>query len=224
MEKNKLIRLNYSSNQMQKLVSSRVLIIGLGGVGGLVCEALVRSGIVNIDICDGDKVEESNFNRQVIANKNTLGKAKVDACEEKMLSICDDLNIVKFNFMIDEETINKIDFSKYDIVVDCIDDVNAKILIIEKCKNNDIEIISSMGTANKNDPNGFKIMDINQTSYCPLAKKVRTELRKKQINNVKVCFSNEVPTSNNMLVSQMYIVGSASFVIVKYVIDKLINS
>ena len=89
---------------------------------------------------------------------------------------------------------------------------------------NNIEIISSMGTANKSDPNSFKIIDINQTSYCPLAKKVRTELRKKQINNVKVCFSNEVPTSNEILVSPMYIVGSASLVISKYVIELLINS
>ena len=224
MEDNKLVRLNYSSDQLYKITTSKVLIIGLGGVGGLVSETLVRSGIINIDICDGDKVEESNFNRQIIANKYTLGKEKVDACEENMRSICDDLNIVKYNFMINEETINKIDFTKYDIVIDCIDDVKAKILIIEECKKNNIEIISSMGTANKSDPNSFKIMDINQTSYCPLAKKVRTELRKKQINNVKVCFSNEVPTSTNILVSPMYIVGSASFVICKYVIELLINS
>ena len=224
MENNKLVRLNYSSEQKEKIITSKVLVIGLGGVGGLVTEVLVRSGIINIDICDGDIVEESNFNRQIIANKNILGKSKVDACEDMMRLICDDLNIVKYDFMINEKTISKINFTKYDIVVDCIDDVKAKILIIEECKKNNVEIISSMGTANKSDPNSFKIIDINQTSYCPLAKKVRTELRKKQINNVKVCFSNEVPTSNEILVSPMYIVGSASLVISKYVIELLINS
>ena len=223
MENNKIVRLNYTEIQLQKIIASRVLIIGLGGVGGLVCETLVRSGIENFGICDGDKVEESNFNRQVIANDSTLGLSKVDACEKMMKLISRQINIKKYDFMIDENTINQIDFNNYDLIIDCIDDVKAKVLIIEKCKLLSKEIISSMGTANKTDPNSFKIIDINQTSYCPLAKKVRIELRKKQINNVKVCFSNQIPQENGILVSPMYIVGSASFVISQYAINYLIN-
>lgn len=221
MKESKLIRLNYNKNQFEKISKSKVLVIGLGGVGGLVCETLARSGINNFSICDGDYVEESNFNRQIISFDNSLGLLKTDACEKFLKLIDSNINVKKYSFMINEETINNINFEEFDIVIDCIDDVKAKILLIEKCKNNNVEIISSMGTANKTNPNGFIISDINQTSYCPLAKKVRLELRKKQIKNVKVCYSNEVSLNNDILVSPMYIVGSCSFVICKYVIDYL---
>ena len=226
MNRDKEIRLLnfFNAEELEKLHSKKVLIIGLGGVGGLVSEALVRTGITNLDIVDGDKVEKSNFNRQIIAIDENIGLNKTTALSNRLKQIDTDLNIKEYPIFINEETIRQFNFSAYDLVLDCIDDVKAKILIIEKCKEQNTEIISCMGTANKTDPNKFRIVDINQTSYCPLAKKVRNELRKKNIQNVKVCFSDEIPLLNQKILgSQMFIVGSASFVIAKEAIDYLIR-
>lgn len=226
MNREKEIRLLnfFSAEELEKLHSKKVLIIGLGGVGGLVSEALVRTGIANLDIVDGDKVEKSNFNRQIIAIDENIGLNKTTALSNRLKQIDTDLNIKEYPIFINEETIRQFNFSAYDLVLDCIDDVKAKILIIGKCKKQGTEIISCMGTANKTDPNRFRIVDINQTSYCPLAKKVRSELRKKNIQNVKVCFSDEIPLLNQKILgSQMFIVGSASFVIAKEAIDYLIR-
>ena len=197
----------YGKEKFETLQSKKVLVFGLGGVGGYVVDGLIRNGILNIGICDGDKVELSNFNRQIIALESNLNKQKVNAMEERILDINSDVNV-----------------TKYDLIIDCIDDVKAKIMIIEKAKLSNVEIISCMGTANKNDPNAFKIVDINQTSYCPLAKKVRTELKKKNISNVKVCFSNEVINNNsNVLLSPLYVVASSSYVILKEAIKVLLS-
>jgi tRNA A37 threonylcarbamoyladenosine dehydratase len=214
----------YGKEKFETLQSKKVLVFGLGGVGGYVVDGLIRNGILNIGICDGDKVELSNFNRQIIALESNLNKQKVNAMEERILDINSDVNVTKYDFFVDENTINDIDFTKYDLIIDCIDDVKAKIMIIEKAKLSNVEIISCMGTANKNDPNAFKIVDINQTSYCPLAKKVRTELKKKNISNVKVCFSNEVINNNsNVLLSPLYVVASSSYVILKEAIKVLLS-
>ena len=181
-------------------------------------------GILNIGICDGDIVEYSNFNRQIIATEKNVNKSKVLAMKDRILDINDLVNIKEYDFFIDSETINNLDIENYDLVLDCIDDVKAKILIIEKTKKYNVEIISCMGTANKTDPNSFKIVDINQTSYCPLAKKIRTELKKKNISNVKVCFSTETPINTEIpLASQIFVVASSSFVIVKAAIELLLN-
>ena len=226
MNRDKEIRLlNFlNAEELEKLHSKKILIIGLGGVGGLVSEALVRTGIINLDIVDGDKVEKSNFNRQIIAIDENIGLNKTTALSKRLKQIDKNLKIKEYPIFINEETIGQFDFAAYDLVLDCIDDVKAKVLIIEKCKKQGTEIISCMGTANKTDPNRFRIVDINQTSYCPLAKKVRSELRKKNIQNVKVCFSDEIPLLNQRILgSQMFIVGSASFVIAKEEIDYLIG-
>ena len=215
----------YGEDNFNKLQQKRVLILGLGGVGGIVVEGLIRNGIINIGICDGDIVEFSNFNRQIIATDNNVNKSKVLAMKDRIIQINNEANITEYDFFIDENTIDKLDIENYDIVLDCIDDVKAKLLIIEKTKKYNIEIISCMGTANKTNPNAFKIADIIQTSYCPLAKKIRTELRKKNISNVKVCFSTEIPIETDIpLASQIYVVASSSFVIVKEAIDLLLNS
>ena len=214
----------YGEDNFKKLQQKRVLILGLGGVGGFVVEGLIRNGIINIGICDGDIVEFSNFNRQIMATDNNVNKSKVLAMKDRIIQINNEANITEYDFFIDENTIDKLDIENYDIVLDCIDDVKAKLLIIEKTKKYNIEIISCMGTANKTNPNAFKIADINQTSYCPLAKKIRTELRKKNISNVKVCFSTEIPIETDIpLASQIYVVASSSFVIVKEAIDLLLN-
>ena len=214
----------YGEDNFKKLQQKKVLVLGLGGVGGFVVEGLVRNGILNIGICDGDIVEYSNFNRQIIATEKNVNKSKVLAMKNRILDINDLVNVKEYDFFIDSDTIDNLDIENYDLVLDCIDDVKAKILIIEKAKKYNVEIISCMGTANKTDPNGFKIVDINQTSYCPLAKKIRTELKKKNISNVKVCFSTEVPINTEIpLASQIYVVASSSFVIVKAAIDILLS-
>ena len=122
----------YGKEKFETLQSKKVLVFGLGGVGGYVVDGLIRNGILNIGICDGDKVELSNFNRQIIALESNLNKQKVNAMEERILDINFDVNVTKYDFFVDENTINDIDFTKYDLIIDCIDDVKAKIMIIEK--------------------------------------------------------------------------------------------
>ena len=214
----------YGEENFKKLQQKKVLVLGLGGVGGFVVEGLIRNGILNIGICDGDIVEYSNFNRQIIATEANVSKSKVFAMKDRIIQINNEVNIYEYDFFINENTIDNLDIESYDIVLDCIDDVKAKLLVIEKAKKHNVEIISCMGTANKTDPNGFKIVDINQTSYCPLAKKIRTELKKKNISNVKVCFSTETPINTQIpLASQIYVVASSSFVIVKAAIEMLLS-
>lgn len=214
---------NYGEETFKKIQNHHVLVIGLGGVGGFVCETLARTGIHHLSICDGDIVEYSNFNRQIIATDENLGRLKTEAIRKRISSINDDILVDEYSFFIDEKTIEQIDFSQFDLVLDCIDDVNAKIEIIKKCKMHNVEMISCMGTGNKSNPYGFKIADINQTSYCPLAKKVRTELKKIGIANVKVCFSDEQiqKNDNHMIASQIFVVGSAGFLIAKEAIEIL---
>lgn len=215
----------FTEEQLNQLNSKKVLIIGLGGVGGLVCETLIRNGVYHFGLCDGDIVEESNFNRQIIAINKNIGLNKVEAMTNRLKEIEDNIEIDSFPFFIDKETIHNIDFTRYDLILDCIDDVIAKVLIIEKAKKLNINIISSMGTGNKCDPNGFKIVNINQTCYCPLAKRVRTELKKIGITDVQVCFSSEIPLKGSSnIISPMFVVGSASFVIVKRALEILAAS
>ena len=191
----------------------------------MVCETLIRNGVYHFGLCDGDIVEESNFNRQIIAINRNIGLNKVDAMINRLKEIEENIEIDSYPFFIDEDSINKIDFTKYDLVLDCIDDVKAKVLIIEKAKRLNIQIISSMGTGNKCDPNAFKIVNINQTSYCPLAKRVRTELKKIGITDVQVCFSSEIPLKGSInIISPMFVVGSASFVICKKALEILTTS
>lgn len=216
---NKLIRLLplFGEEGLSLLTEKSVLIVGLGGVGGFFTEGLIRTGVLNIGLCDGDSVEFSNFNRQIIATDDALGKRKTEVMEQRIRSIRNDAVVKRYDFFVNEETIADLEIETYDLVVDCIDDVRAKILLIEQCKRIGVPILSCMGTGNKLDPNGFRIDDISKTSYCPLAKKVRTELRKKGIENVPVCFSKEVPFSHReaVIASPIFVVASASFVLLK---------
>lgn len=216
---------NFGEENLFKLQNHKVLILGLGGVGGFVVESIARMGISTIGICDGDKIELSNFNRQLIALDSTLNQNKVAAFKKRINDINANIKVNEYDYFIDEKTISSLDIENYDLVLDCIDDVKAKILVIEKCKSLNVEIISCMGTGNKSNPQQFEICDINQTSYCPLAKKVRTELRKKGINKLKVCFSTEIPQKNNqnIISSQIYVVGSAGLLIASEAI-KYLNS
>ncbi len=180
---------------IKKLKNSRVAVFGIGGVGGFTAEALVRSGIGAIDIIDNDTVALSNLNRQIIAVHSTLGKLKVDVAEERFLDINPDLKLNKHAVFYTPETSEKFDFTQYDYIVDAIDTVSGKIELIVQADKAGTPIISSMGAGNKLDPTRFEIEDIYNTSVCPLARVMRSELRKRGINNLKVVYSKEPPLS-----------------------------
>ena len=200
---------------VNKLQSSRVVVFGVGGVGGYVIEALVRSGIGAIDIIDNDKVHITNLNRQIIATQSSIGKYKVDVMEERVKDINPYCKITKYKTFFTPETSSEFDFSKYDYVVDAIDTVSGKIELVMKCNETNTPIISSMGAGNKLHPEMFEISDIYKTSVCPLAKVMRQELKKRGIKKLKVVYSKEVPiklTSEEKSTSGKQIPGSISFV------------
>ncbi|MBR3705843.1 MAG: tRNA threonylcarbamoyladenosine dehydratase [Firmicutes bacterium] len=179
--------------KLDKLAAARVLVFGVGGVGGYVCEALARAGIGTIDIVDKDVVDITNINRQIIATHDTVGRPKVQVCRERMLSINPSLNCDARECFYLPECAGEFDFGSYDYVVDAIDNVTAKIDIICRSKEAETPVISSMGTGNKLDPTAFRIADIEKTKVCPLAKVVRKELRARGIQGVKVLYSEEEP-------------------------------
>lgn len=183
---------------MDRLASCRVAVFGIGGVGGHAAEALVRSGIGAIDIVDGDEVALSNVNRQIIALHSTVGRLKVDAAAERFLDINPNIRIGRFPIRFSEETAERFDFSGYDYVIDAVDDVRAKLLLAVMCRGSGTSLISSMGAGNKLDPTRFRVADIYETSVCPLARVMRTELRKRGVERLKCVFSDEKPAAVSM--------------------------
>jgi tRNA A37 threonylcarbamoyladenosine dehydratase len=210
---------------INKLQNSKVLVFGLGGVGSYVVEALARGGVGTLGICDMDTVNITNINRQLIALTSTLNKTKVEVTKNRMLDINPSLFIDEYSFLLNEETINNINFSKYDYIVDAIDMVPSKILLIRKANELNIPIISSMGTANKLNPKDLLISDLSKTHTCPLAKKMRYELKKYDIKHCKVLFSTELPIANdsNILGSVSFVPSSAGLLIASEVIKDLIE-
>lgn len=178
---------------MDKLKNSRVAVFGIGGVGGYVCEALVRSGVGAFDLIDDDKVCLTNLNRQIIATRKTVGKYKVDVMKERMLEINPDVNVRIHKCFFLPENADEFPFDEYDYVVDAVDTVTAKIELVMKSQAMNVPIISSMGAGNKLDPTAFQVADIYKTSVCPLAKVMRRELKKRGIKKLKVVYSQEKP-------------------------------
>lgn len=179
----------------EKLSRSKVIVFGIGGVGSYVCEALARAGVGSIEIVDRDSVAKSNINRQLIALHSTLGKAKVDAAEERLKDINPHITVTKKELFYLPETSGQFDFGAYDYVIDAVDNVTAKVDIICRSREVGTPVISSMGTGNKLNPMAFKVVDIEDTKICPLAKAVRKELRKRGIKGVKAVYSEEEPVS-----------------------------
>ena len=175
------------------LMGSRVAVFGVGGVGGYVVEALARSGVGELDIIDDDRVCLTNVNRQVIATLSTVGKHKVDVCEERVHDINRRCIVHKYQMFYLPETADAIDISQFDYVVDCIDTVKAKLDLIKRCHDLKVPIISCMGAANKMDATAFQVTDINKTKMDPLAKVIRKKLRKMNIHKLKVVYSEEEP-------------------------------
>jgi tRNA A37 threonylcarbamoyladenosine dehydratase len=189
----------FTKEGLEKLREKRVAIFGLGGVGGYVLEALVRSGIENFDLIDNDVVSESNINRQILATIFSVGKDKVEVAKERALSINESCNIKTYKTFFLPENSNEFDFSKYDYVIDCIDTVTGKIEIVVKANREGCKVISSMGTGNKMNPTMFEVSDIYKTSVCPLAKVMRRELKNRNIKKLKVVYSKEEPINTNIL-------------------------
>lgn len=179
---------------MDKLQNSRVAVFGIGGVGGYVCEALVRSGVGEFDLVDDDKVCLTNLNRQIIATRKTVGKYKTEVMKERILEINPDAKVNIHNCFFLPENADDFPFEEYDYVVDAVDTVTAKIALVMKAKEKNVPIISSMGAGNKLDGSQFKVTDIYKTKVCPLAKVMRRELKKRGVRKLKVVYSEEIPT------------------------------
>lgn len=178
---------------LETLRAAHVAVFGVGGVGGQAVEVLARSGIGELSLFDSDKVAESNLNRQLVALHSTVGQYKVDAMAARIADI-DPTTVVHANRLFyNAETADAVDMAQFDYVLDCIDTVSAKILLIERCKAAGTPILCSMGAANKLDPTAFRVADIEKTSVDPLAKVVRLQCRKRRLGKVKVVFSTEVP-------------------------------
>ena len=178
---------------MNKLENSRVAVFGIGGVGGYVCEALVRSGVGTFDLIDDDKVCLTNLNRQIIATRKTVGQYKTEVMRDRILDINPKADVRIHNCFYFPENAADFDFSEYDYVVDAVDTVTAKIELIMRAKEAGTPVISSMGAGNKLDASAFRVADIYKTKVCPLAKVMRRELKKRGVKKLKVVYSEEQP-------------------------------
>ena len=185
------IELLLGHDNMEKLKNARVAVFGIGGVGGFTVEALARSGVGTLDLIDDDKVCLTNINRQIIATRKTIGQYKVDAAKERVLDINPDAVVNTYKTFFVPDTADEFDFASYDYVVDAIDTVTGKIMLVEAAQKAGTPIISSMGAGNKLDPTAFEVADIYKTSVCPLAKVMRRELKKRGIKKLKVVYSKE---------------------------------
>ena len=179
--------------KLERLAKARVAIFGVGGVGGYVVEALVRSGVGALDLIDNDTVSLSNLNRQIIATRNTIGRLKTEVCKERVLSINPECKVITHNCFYLPETKEQFDFTQYDYVVDAIDTVTGKISLVMQAEESHTPIISSKGAGNKLNPSEFQVADIYHTSVCPLARVMRQELKKRGIKKLKVVYSQEKP-------------------------------
>ena len=178
---------------MEKLKNAKVAVFGIGGVGGYVCEALVRSGVGAFDLIDDDKVCLTNLNRQIIATRKTVGKYKTDVMKDRILEINPDARVEVHKCFFLPENADEFPFEEYDYIVDAVDTVTAKISLVMKAQEMNVPIISSMGAGNKLDASQFRVADIYKTKVCPLAKVMRRELKKRGVKKLKVVYSEEEP-------------------------------
>ena len=231
---------------IEKLGKSRVIIFGVGGVGSYTVEALVRAGVGQITMVDFDEISESNINRQLHSLRSTIGKSKVDVMKDRILDINPDCKVELVKRLVYDDIDEVLGNNKYDFVVDAIDVIGSKINLIEYCVKNNINIISSMGFGNKMHPEMIEIAKIKNTSVCPMARTIRSILKKKGITNVPVAFSKEIPVQpnkselfkeemptefreNNKIPrkttpgSNSFVPGTAGLVLTSYVVRKLLE-
>jgi tRNA A37 threonylcarbamoyladenosine dehydratase len=200
------------ADTMSMLKKKSVIVFGVGGVGGYVVESLVRAGIYNIAIVDYDIVDITNINRQIIALHSTVGRKKVEVMKERILDINPEADIRIFDEKLTENNIDSFNLKEYSYIVDAIDDVPAKLLLIKTADELNVPIISSMGTGNKFNPNMLFIDDIKKTNTCPLAKVIRKETAKMGIKHLKVLFSTELPHREELPDDGSHTPSSISFV------------
>lgn len=212
----------FGESGMQKLKHSSVIIFGVGGVGSYAAEAIARAGIGRITVVDNDVVDVTNINRQLIALNSTVGLDKVSVSKGRIEDINPLCRVTAIKEFYDENS--SIDLTEFDYILDCIDSVPSKLQLVEIAVKNNIKIISAMGTGNKLEPDKLRITDISKTSYCPLAKKMRVELRKRGINHLKVVYSTEEPKCRNVPPASVSFVPSvAGLRMAGEVIKELIN-
>ena len=203
---------------VDKLQKARVAIFGIGGVGGYTLEALARAGVGQLDLIDSDTVSRSNINRQILATQSTVGMPKVEAGKKRVLDINPDCVVRTWEIFYTPETADQFDFTQYDYIVDAIDTVTGKLMLIQRAHECGTPIISCMGTGNKLDASAFEVSDISKTTMCPLARIVRKELGKRGIKHLKVVYSKEEALSPTgweeeaKALGKRQIPGSVSFV------------
>ena len=231
---------------IDKLRNSHVIVFGVGGVGSYTVEALARSGVGHITMVDFDEISESNINRQLHSLRSTIGKSKIDVMKDRILDINPDCKVELVKRLVYDDVDEVLGNNKYDFVVDAIDVIGSKINLIEYCVKNEINIISSMGFGNKMHPEMVEIAKIKNTSVCPMARTIRSILKKKGITNVPVVFSKEIPVQpnkselfkeelptefreNNKIPrkttpgSNSFVPGTAGLVLASYVVRKLLE-
>lgn len=200
---------------LNRLQDKHVIVFGVGGVGGYVVEALVRSGIGHMTILDNDEVSLTNLNRQIIATQQTIGQKKVNVMKERILSINPDCDIETLELFYLPENADQIDLTQYDYVIDAIDTITSKIELAVRCEQLHVPLISSMGTGNKMNPAMLEVSDIYKTSVCPLAKVMRRELKARRVKHLKVIYSKELPMKprqSNEQTNKRIVPGSTAFV------------
>lgn len=205
----------------------KVLIIGVGGVGGYTLESLVRTGIKNITIIDKDKIDESNLNRQIIALKSNINKSKVEEAKKRALDIRSNINIKTYELFLDKNNlVSTLDENKYDYIIDACDNVTVKLELIKYAQENNIELISSLGTGNRLNPEELKITTLDKTYNDPLGKVLRKLVKDNNLNKkVTVLWSKEIPikTLDRTPGSLMFVPASAGILIASYIIRKELN-
>ena len=219
------------SDALKKLNKSAVILFGVGGVGSFAAEALARAGVGKIALIDNDTVNKSNINRQLLALHSTVGRNKVDVMKERILDINPEAEVFAYNQFYLESNCDFIDFEDYDFIIDAIDTVSAKLHIICRAEKSGVPVISCMGTGNRLDPTKFNVTDIFKTEGCPLARVMRTELRKRGIKKLPVVFSTEeakrrssVPKDDRTIGSISFVPSCAGLIAAGYVIRKLIEN
>lgn len=211
-------------NKIEILKNKTVLLIGLGGVGSYALEALIRSGIGKIIIVDSDKIDQTNLNRQLLALTTNIGNYKVDEAEKRKNQINKNCQIIKIKDFITEDNINILFNNQIDFLIDAIDTINTKKLIIKNCLNKKIKFISAMGTGNKIDASKLEITDIRKTTYDPLAKKLRKYIKDEKLNGkIPVVSSTEKPIQTNKIGSTAFVPATAGLLCASYAINQLLK-
>ncbi|MDD4210934.1 MAG: ThiF family adenylyltransferase [Clostridia bacterium] len=208
--------------KLKKLKDANIIVFGVGGVGGYVIEMLARTGVGSLTIVDGDVISASNINRQIIALNSNIGKPKVEVMAARLKDINTDINVKTIYKRFNKNSISEFDLAGYDYIIDAIDSIQDKVLLIELAKKINIKIISSMGTGNRSYLPSFKIGDVFTTTYDTLAKKLRKELKKTDIKSLTVAYTDEQPTKQTPTASVAYYPATCGILIASYVINVLI--